>query len=144
MSLAKGEGNRGIFMSSPDGRVKIVDLAKSMAKDYGLDPERDIDIEYILSENPVEWKDEIRLDGNRVEKTPYENIIQVIPPRCFESREISEDIESFQRLIGERNREGIIRLVQERMKRIDERVRAIDAMVSAEEVTQSSLPATHQ
>ena len=144
MSLAKGEGNRGIFMSSPDGRVRIVDLAKSMAKDYGLDPERDIDIEYILSENSVEWKDEIRLDGNRVEKTPYENIIQVIPPRCFESREISEDIESFQRLIGERNREGIIRLVQERMKRIDERVRAIDAMGSAEEVTQSSLPATHR
>jgi FlaA1/EpsC-like NDP-sugar epimerase/lipopolysaccharide/colanic/teichoic acid biosynthesis glycosyltransferase len=114
LALENGMENQGIFMPSTNGRVKISDLARLIASDYGLD-EKDIEIEYIGSGDQGGWKEELRLDGKKVERTPYENVVRIVPSPCFSSEQITEDIRTFRQLVDQRDRGKLVEMVNHRV-----------------------------
>lgn len=116
MALDGKGGSQGIFVPFLNGRARILDIAKLIIEDYGLNPEKDVEIQFVGSENPQEWKEEVALNGQLVQETPHDNIRRIVTPSSFTSGQITEDIEQFRSLVEKKDREGLVRKVNETLK----------------------------
>ncbi|UCE75218.1 MAG: sugar transferase [Methanomassiliicoccales archaeon] len=114
----RNEINYGIYIPALNGKVKIVDLARLIIQDYGLDPDKDLEIEYIASDSLEEWKESIELDVEGVQDTAYDHIKRIISPSLLAHEEVVEDIETFRKLVAGKDREALIKKVGEVMNRI--------------------------
>jgi FlaA1/EpsC-like NDP-sugar epimerase len=117
-ALGGGGGSQGVFVSCMNRRVKITDLARFIIRGYGLDPVRDMEIQFVSSQNGEEWIDDMDLEGHVIQETPCENIRRILSPCIFCSDQMRGDIEEFRELVKTEDAEGITRKIDEALKRI--------------------------
>lgn len=111
---AGGMANGGeIFILDMGEPVKIVDLAKDMIKLSGLEPGKDIKIEYTGLRPGEKLYEELLMDKNNLISTSH-NMIFVEKPSEFEISDVYSSIEEF-RNAAYKDKEEIIRLLGEKV-----------------------------
>jgi FlaA1/EpsC-like NDP-sugar epimerase/lipopolysaccharide/colanic/teichoic acid biosynthesis glycosyltransferase len=118
MAIDQTNGSPGIFISSYNGAVKVLDLAKFIIQDYGLDPGKDVEIGFLKDGDGKDWKESIHLDGRQVWETPDRSIKRIIPSSLLCKSEVDQDIEEFRAMVKAKDRDGLIRKANERVKKI--------------------------
>lgn len=120
LAVGSGGGGQGIFFPLMNGKAKVVDLARFIIKDYGLDPKRDLKIQFVASGNAQEWIDDMNLGGQETQETPYQNIRKILTPCVLSEDQIREEIEEFRRLVKTQDRPEIIRKIDASITRREE------------------------
>ena len=98
--------------------VKILDMARLIIQDYGLDPDTDVEIDFNNSDNSMEWKDEFRLDGKLVVETPHKKIKKILQSFHFSELQAEGDIRNFKELIERKDRKSVEEKVEQVLRMI--------------------------
>jgi FlaA1/EpsC-like NDP-sugar epimerase/lipopolysaccharide/colanic/teichoic acid biosynthesis glycosyltransferase len=117
-----GEGKRdhGIYIPILSDKVGVLELTRMLAQHYGLDPDKDLDIEYVGSNVAEEWKENIDFNGQAVRDTAHEAIKKIIPSFLSSPPQIEGDIAEFRGLVAMKDQEGVVRKVKEVLRVIQE------------------------
>jgi FlaA1/EpsC-like NDP-sugar epimerase/lipopolysaccharide/colanic/teichoic acid biosynthesis glycosyltransferase len=115
-SQNEDDGNNGIYMHNICNKIKVLNIVKLMCQECGLDPEIDIDIEYIGDKSPELWIENIQDNGETLKNTMFENIKRVVPSYSFDRETIEKDIYNFQKFIETNDRHGAVSLVKKRIE----------------------------
>jgi FlaA1/EpsC-like NDP-sugar epimerase len=115
-----GDGNNGIYIPILNGKVKVLDLTKNIIRDCGLDPDRDVEIEYVGSDNPGEWKEGIKFDGQKLRDTAHENVKRLVSVCPFSDKQVEDDIGEFRELVENEDRDGLARKVDQVLRWIQD------------------------
>jgi FlaA1/EpsC-like NDP-sugar epimerase/lipopolysaccharide/colanic/teichoic acid biosynthesis glycosyltransferase len=86
MAINNQDGVCGTYMPCFNGPVKVHNLAKLIIQDYGLDPDRDVEISFINSGNGESWKEEIQLDGTQQMSTSRASVPRRSGPKLKRSK----------------------------------------------------------
>ena len=116
MALNHKESSRnGIYMAKLNGSTKVLELARLICRDHGLDLEKDCEVEYIGADYPGLWIEEFQENGEKVVETPYKEIKRIIPSYTFEFDQVKRDIADFRELVERRDKDGVVELVNARV-----------------------------
>jgi FlaA1/EpsC-like NDP-sugar epimerase len=111
-------GKQGVYIPVLNGKVNVLELTNLIIRDYGLDPDRDVEIAFSRSTNSAEWKDELAFDVRAVEDTAHEKVKRLVSTRIFPANQAEEDIGEFREMVENEDREGLVRKVDQVMRKI--------------------------
>lgn len=95
-AAAIGKGGE-IFILDMGEQIKIVDLAKNLITLSGLQPGKDISLEYVGLRPGEKLKEELLLNFERDKATKYEKIF-IMQPESFDSKKIRKQVKILERL----------------------------------------------
>jgi len=111
----KGNGSGSIYMPLFNGPARVLDVVKLIIEDLGLDPGKDIQIDYDHPGAAKKWEERILPDGQNVQDTKYEQIKLVCPSTHLSKREAIKEIERFRLMMERGDRDQIYLRVNELM-----------------------------
>jgi FlaA1/EpsC-like NDP-sugar epimerase len=120
-SLTGPKGGCALYAPALGDPVQIVDLARLIMKDYGLDPDAEAEIEFASSGAEGNWQDEISIDERCATRLADGTVWKVESPGPFSRSEVLEHIEEFRLLVEREDREGAVRRVDELLREAEER-----------------------
>jgi hypothetical protein len=112
---SKGNASGSIYMPLFNGPARVLDMVKLILEDLGLDPGKDIQIDYDHAGSAKKWEERILLDGQHVQDTRYEQIKLVCPSTHLSKREAIKEIERFRSMMEAGERDQIYLRVNELM-----------------------------
>jgi FlaA1/EpsC-like NDP-sugar epimerase len=110
-----GNGSGSIYTPLFNGPARVLDVVKLIIEDLGLDPGKDIQIDYEHPGSARKWEERILLDGQNVQDTRYEQIKLVCPSTHLSKREAIKEIERFRSMMEAGDRDQIYMRVNELM-----------------------------
>jgi FlaA1/EpsC-like NDP-sugar epimerase len=112
-------GYCGTYITMLNGnRIKIHDIARYISQNCGVDPDQDLEIDYIRSNDNETWKDDIRIFGQQVGDTDHENVKRIEPSFLLPLIQVEDDIAQFRELVKRNDGDGAVELVNARIEQI--------------------------
>jgi FlaA1/EpsC-like NDP-sugar epimerase len=111
-AFALGDGGE-IFVLEMGEPVKIVDLARNLIALSGLQPDRDIQIEFTGMRPGEKLFEELNLQAEHLAPTSHERISSLISSEDVDAKRIETFLQECQQAVIARDRRGVIQLLQE-------------------------------
>jgi FlaA1/EpsC-like NDP-sugar epimerase len=109
-SIGKGGEIFTLDMGEP---VRIVDLARNLILLSGLEPDRDIKIEFTGIRPGEKLHEELNLNGEHLLPTCHERINSGVPVYSVDSQQIKSCLRSLEEMVSDRNVTGLVSLLKE-------------------------------
>ena len=110
----QGEQDPGrVYMPYYNGAAKVLDLARLIIQDFGLDPERDVEIGFLCDDPGKARKERIELNGASVMKTEHKGILKCVPETCMPEAKAVETVKALREMVEREDRDGAEQMVWE-------------------------------